>query len=147
MFSFCDFVVLMRRCFVCRLCATLFVFFLLFRVCSVQVVRSASIQPMTLASSTLQIRRHCYSGDFNIVIFVGLYNLTFYAINMDDVSLFTYSSFLFLANLYFIDVLYQFEWMNIICFISKKKFIKHLYQIYLIYIKINWFSTHKFNLI
>jgi hypothetical protein len=37
--------------------------------------------------------------------------LPFYAINMDVVSLFTYSSFLFLANLdlYCIDVLYQFE--------------------------------------
>ncbi|AES74272.1 transmembrane protein, putative [Medicago truncatula] len=37
--------------------------------------------------------------------------LPFYAINMDDGSLFTDSSFLFLANLdlYCIDVLYQFE--------------------------------------
>jgi len=69
---------------------------------------------MTLASSTLQIRRHEYFGDFNIVIlviFVGIGTLLFYAINMDYVSLFTDSSFLFLANLdlYFIDVLYQFE--------------------------------------
>jgi len=69
---------------------------------------------MTLASSTLQIRRHECSGDFNIVIlviFVGIGILPFYAINMDDVSLFTYSSFLFLANLdlYCIDVLHQFE--------------------------------------
>jgi len=67
------------------------------------------IQPMTLALSTLQIRRHGYSGDFNIVIFVGLSTLSFYAIIMDAVSLFTDSSFLFLANLYCIDVLYQFE--------------------------------------
>ncbi|AES80273.1 transmembrane protein, putative [Medicago truncatula] len=67
------------------------------------------IQPMTLASSTLQIRRHGYSGYLNIVIFVGLCTLPFYAINMDVVSLFTDSSFLFLANLYYIDVLYQFE--------------------------------------
>jgi len=37
--------------------------------------------------------------------------LSFYAINMDVVSLLTYSSFSFLANLdlYCIDVLYQFE--------------------------------------
>jgi len=67
------------------------------------------IQPMTLALSTLQIRRHGYSGDFNIVIFVGLCTLPFYAINMDVVSLFTDLSFLFLANLYCIDVPYQFE--------------------------------------
>jgi len=66
---------------------------------------------MTLASSKLQIRRHEYSGDINIVIFVGIGTLPFYAINMDVVSLFTCSSFLFLANLdlYCIDVLYQFE--------------------------------------
>jgi len=66
---------------------------------------------MTLASSTLQIWRHEYSGDFNIVIFVGIGTLPFYAVNMDVVSLFTDSSFLFLANLdlYCIDVLYQFK--------------------------------------
>jgi len=65
---------------------------------------------MTLASSTLQIWRHDYSGDLNIFIFVGICTLPFYVINM-DVSLFIDSSFLFLANLdlYCIDVLYQFE--------------------------------------
>jgi hypothetical protein len=68
-----------------------------------------------LASSMLQIRRYEYSGDLNIVIlvvFVGIDTLPpFYAINMDDVSLFTDSFLLFLANLdlYCIDVLYQFE--------------------------------------
>jgi len=67
---------------------------------------------MTFASSTPQIRRHEYFEDMNIVIlviFVG--SLPFYAINMDVVSLFTDSSFLFLANLdlYCTDVLYQFE--------------------------------------
>jgi len=70
------------------------------------------IQPMTLTSST-----HGYSGDFNIVIFVGLCTLSFYAINMDVVSLSTDLSFLFLANLYCIDVLYQFEGMNVVCFV------------------------------
>jgi len=93
-----------RHCFVCRLCATLFVFFLLPKClfgsyCHISF-DPVQIQPITLASSTLQIRRHDYFGDFNIVIFVGLCTLPFYAINMDDVSLFTYSSFLFLANLY-----------------------------------------------
>jgi len=52
---------------------------------------------------------HEYSGEFNIVIFVSICTLSFYAINMNVVSLFTNSSFLFLANLYCIDVLYQFE--------------------------------------
>jgi len=60
---------------------------------------------MTLASSTLQIRRHEYSRELNIIIFVGISTLLFYAINMDVVSLFANSSFLFLANLYCIDVL------------------------------------------
>ena len=69
---------------------------------------------MTLESSTLKIRRYEYSGDFNIVIlvvFVGIGTLPFYAINMDVVSLFIDSSFLFLANLdlYCIDVLHQSE--------------------------------------
>jgi len=52
--------------------------------------------------------------DMNIVIlviFVGIGTLPFYDINMDVMSLFTDSSFLFLANLDLncIDVLYQFE--------------------------------------
>ncbi|RHN42006.1 hypothetical protein MtrunA17_Chr8g0372161 [Medicago truncatula] len=64
---------------------------------------------MTLESSTLQIRRQGYSGDLNIVICVGFSTLPFYVINMDDVSLFTDSSFSFLANFHCIDVLCQFE--------------------------------------
>jgi len=69
---------------------------------------------MSLAASTLQIRRHEYFGYMNIVIlviFVGIGTLPFYAINMDVVSFFTDSSFLFLTHLdlYCIDVLYQFE--------------------------------------
>jgi len=57
---------------------------------------------MTFVSSTLQIRRHEYSDDLNIVIFVifvGISTMPFYAINMDAVSLLITSSFLFLANL------------------------------------------------
>jgi len=63
---------------------------------------------MTLASSTLQIWRHKYSKDLNIVVFVGIYTLSFYAINMDVVSLFADSAFSFLVtlNMYYIDVLY-----------------------------------------
>jgi len=64
---------------------------------------------MTLESSTLQIQRHKYSGDLNIVICVGFSTLSFYVINMDVVSLFKGSFFLFLVNFYYIDVLNQFE--------------------------------------
>jgi len=63
---------------------------------------------MTLASSTLQIRRHEYFGDINIVIFVGIDTLPFYAINIDVVSLFTYLSF----------VLSEFEFVLYRCTLS-----------------------------
>ena len=33
----------------------------------------------------------------------------------------TDSSFLFLANLHYIDILFQFEWMNIFNFVKKQK--------------------------
>ena len=60
---------------------------------------------MTLASSTLQIRKHEYSEDFNIVIlviFVGIGTFPFSAINVDFVSLFTDSSFLFFSEFGFV---------------------------------------------
>ncbi|AES65362.1 hypothetical protein MTR_2g038370 [Medicago truncatula] len=44
------------------------------------------IQSTILASSTLQIQIHDYSGDLNIVICVGICTLSFYAINMDDLK-------------------------------------------------------------
>jgi len=123
-FSIRDFVVLVRRCFVHRLCAALFIFLVSFRYlfdldCQVSL-DPVHIQSMILASSTLQIWIHGYSGILNIVICAGFCILPFYAINIDVVSLFADSSFLFLANLYCIDVLYQFELMNIIYFCKKK---------------------------
>ena len=103
----------MRCWFVRCLCATLFVFLVSLRYligsdCQISF-DPVQIQSMTLASSTLQIRRHGFSGDLNIVIGVDICTLPFYAINMDVVSLFTDSSFLFLTNLHYIVVLYQFE--------------------------------------
>jgi len=112
-FFFRDFFVLVRRCFVRRLCATLFVFLVSFRYlfgsdCQMSF-DSVQIKSMTLESSTLQIRRHRYSGDLNIVICVGFSTFPFYAMNMDVVSQFTDSSILFLANFHYISILYQFE--------------------------------------
>jgi len=109
-----------------RLCVTLFVFLVSLRYliasdCQISF-DLVQIQSITLASSTLQIRKHGYSGDLNIVICVGICTFSFYAINMDVVSLFTDSSFLFLTNLHYIDVLFQFEWMNIFYFVKKKTF-------------------------
>jgi hypothetical protein len=79
------------------------------------------IQSMTFVSSLLQIRMHGYSGHFNIVKYVGLCNMPFYAINTDAVSLFADSSFLFLAilSLYCINVLFSI-WMNEYLLFSKK---------------------------
>jgi hypothetical protein len=83
-------------------------------------------QSMTLASSTLQTRRHGYSEHFKFVIFVGFVtivdSLPLYAINVDAVSLFTDSSFSVFSDLelycsiYFINLN---EWMNIV--FSQKK--------------------------
>ena len=94
---------------------------------------------MTLASSTLQIQIHKYFGDFNIVIlviFVGIGTLPFYAINMDVVSLFTNSFFSFFGNLnlYCIDVLYEFEWMNIFIFVKKIKKISNSFILFYFFI-------------
>jgi len=79
-----------RRWFVRRICATLFVFLVFLRYligsdCEISF-DSVQIKSMALASSTLQIRGHDYSGDLNIVICVGICTLLFYAINMDLVS-------------------------------------------------------------
>jgi len=110
---FCDFVVLVRREFVRCLCVVLFVFLVSFKYWfssdSHISFDPVQIQSMTLTSSMLQIRRHGYSGDFNIVICAGFCTLSFYAINMDDVSFLANSSFLFLANLHCINVLHQFK--------------------------------------
>jgi hypothetical protein len=81
---------------------------------------------MTLTSSTLQIRgldyfRHLYF----VISIVGLKIKPFYVINSDAVSLFADSSFLVFSNFEYvmilIDILYPFEWMNIVVFIGKKK--------------------------
>ena len=49
-------------------------------------------------TSTLQIRKHEYSGDLDfIILFVGI--LSLYAINLGVVDLFVDSSFMFLAML------------------------------------------------
>jgi len=81
-------------------------------------ISQLQIQQMIWAS-TLQIRKHRYFGDLGfIILFVGI--LPMYAINLGDVSLFADSSFTFLA-MSVSDVLYQFEWMNIVLFLSKKK--------------------------
>jgi hypothetical protein len=88
----------------------------------------SSANSMTLTLSTLQIRKHDYSGHWNflkstvgIVTFVDIKQ--FYASNSDVVSLFANSSFLVFSEFEYIkvsiDVLYLFEWMNIVIF-SKK---------------------------
>jgi len=74
-FFFCDFVVLVQRCFVRRLCAALFVFPVLFSCLfgSGCQISFDQVQSMTLMSSTLQIRRLDYSKDLNIHIWRLMY--------------------------------------------------------------------------
>jgi len=114
-----------------RLCAVCFWFPVLVRclfdsgwkISFEQVQIQIRSMTMTLASSTLQIQKHEYSGDLDIVIFVGICTLPFYAINMDVVSLFTDSSVLFLANLnlYCIVSMYSINLNEWILFIFVKK--------------------------
>jgi len=52
---------------------------------------------------------HGYWGHLNIVVFVGLYILSSYAIGIDVLSMIADSFFLFLMNLYGINVFYQFK--------------------------------------
>jgi hypothetical protein len=79
------------------------------------------IQSMIWASM-FQIHKHGHFGDFNfITLFVGILP---FAINLDDLSLFAYSSFLFLAmlNLYLhlmCSINYWNEWISL--FLIKKK--------------------------
>jgi len=57
-------------------------------------------------------------GDLGfIILFVGI--LLFYATNLGDVSLFADSCFTFLP-MFVSDVIYRFELMNIVLFLSKK---------------------------
>ena len=77
-------------------------------------------------TSTLQIQKQEYSGDLDfIILFVGI--LPLYAINLGAVSLFADSSFTFLA-MFVSDVLYRFEWMNIVLLLSKKKILWELFN-------------------
>jgi hypothetical protein len=65
-----------------------------------------------ICALTLQIREHEHFNDFNfIILFVGILSLN--AINLDAVSLFTNSSFLFLAvlNLY-LYLIYSVDYRN-----------------------------------
>jgi len=80
-------------------------------------ISQLQLQPMIWAS-TLQIRKHGYFSDLGfIILFVGI--LSMYVINLGVMSLFSDSPFMFLA-MFVSDVLYRFEWMNIVLFLSKK---------------------------
>jgi len=77
-------------------------FHVLLRCSFVPIERSTSVNQLQIQSmiwtSTLQIRKHEYSGDLDLIIlFVGI--LPLYAINLDALSMFAVSSFMFLAIL------------------------------------------------
>jgi len=96
-------------------CMTLFDFLTCCGVCLVSI-KKMTIQSM-IWTSMLQILKYGYSSHFNfIILFVVI--LSLYIINLDVMSLFVNLSFMFLAMLN--GILYQFEWTNIILFLSKK---------------------------
>jgi hypothetical protein len=125
---FCDFVVWVRR-FVVRRLVRRYLISCILR-CSFDSYWKIGFSQLQIQSmiwaSTLQIRSHRYSGHFNFIILFVVGILPLYAINSDAVSMFADSSFTFLVilNMWLYDVFYQFEWMNIVLFLSKKKSIK-----------------------
>jgi hypothetical protein len=73
-------------------------------------------------TSTLQIRKHTYSGYFNFIILFVVGILPLYAINSDVVNLFADSSFTFLAKLnMWLYLIYLSIWMNKYYFVRVKK--------------------------
>jgi hypothetical protein len=75
-------------------------------------------------TSTLQIRKHDYSGDLNFIILFVVGILPLYAINFDVVCLFANSSFTFLARLnMWLYLMYSINWINEyhFIFVNKKK--------------------------
>jgi hypothetical protein len=132
-FSFFNFIILVRRCVGRRLVTALV-------CCPVLVgclfgsnwqIRFGSVhiqQLMILASSTLQIRRHRYSEHFQFVVFVGFVTLvsilSLYAINVDVVSLFADSSFSAFSVFELYYSMYSInlnEWMPLLV---KKKYVR-----------------------
>jgi len=119
--SECEVVLFVVLCGVVWFCVLLWCSF-------VPIKRSASINQLQIQSmiwtSTLQIRKHGYSGDLDLIIlFVGI--LPLYAINLDVVSLFAVSSFTFLAILMMLLYLMYFIDLNELisfCFCQKEKY-------------------------
>jgi hypothetical protein len=89
--------------------------------------------------STLHIRNHGHSGYFDfIILFVGI--LPLYAINLDVVSLFAGSSFLFLAMLnFYLYMMYSInycnEWILLVKKIVQKQNIRLIYLYFTIIVK------------
>ena len=82
-------------------------------------ISQLQIQPV-IWTSMLKIWKHVNFGDLGfIILFVGI--LPFYPINSGVVSLFAYSPFTFLA-MFVSDMIYLFEWMNIVLFVKKNVF-------------------------
>jgi len=108
--------VLLRCCLISCLVAVF--------VCSYWKINfSQSITKSINGTSTLQIQKHGYSGDLDLIIlFVGI--LLWYAINLDVVSMFVVSSFTFLEILmillYLMYSINLNEWISF-CFCQKKK--------------------------
>jgi len=123
-FLLCFFVISSSKCGVVLFVVLFDVWFRVLSWCSFIFywkigISQLQIQPM-ICASTLKIRKHVNFGDLGfIILFVGI--LPFCAINLGAVSLFAGSPFTFLA-MFVSDVIYRFEWLNIVLFLSKKIF-------------------------
>jgi hypothetical protein len=85
-------------------CATFVGFSFWYGVLLIQIDRSTSIitDLMKTWTSTLQIREYDYSGYFYLVIFVGTFMMSLYAINLGAARLFVDSPFSVFSNLEFV---------------------------------------------
>ena len=125
-----------------------FVFILWFRhlsatlVCSSSLCGIVSLSCFVHAFVRFRLPDQLWSGADPINDF-SVCTLSFYAINMDVVSLFADSSFLFLMYLHCINVLYRFEWMNIISFYKKKNWILKFVRVFFTGNLWGYFRIHK----
>jgi hypothetical protein len=101
------------------------------------VLLQCSFHLQKVWASTLQIRSHRYFDNFNFIILFVVGILLLYAINLNIVSMLadTFFTFLVMLNMWLYDAFYQFKWMSIILFLSKKSLIidlwvKYVYSLY-----------------
>jgi hypothetical protein len=118
------------RCFCSSSCAALCLFVVLCGACwffvlvrgsfvQIDIFTSTHTFLMKTCTSMLQIWKYGYSSDFYFVIFVGIFMLPLYVINLGAARLFADSPFSIFSNLEFVRI-YVFFNLNEFLFLSKK---------------------------